>query len=555
MFASDRDFEGEVRRIARLLWPSAEFGGASIEEGRERDGVFETEEFVHILECTTSRSKRKADEDLDKLQKLVRKLGARYPQKFVKGWFVTLQEPTADQRAVFRKVQGRIVAVSFDQFRSRLVDAKSYLSARENYPFGSVRDPETGVARIALDYVPLDIVDKNGSLLSVDDICSALLKGQKYVLVGFQRPSDLVRGWRAGLALPLLDGFDEIATAGWAGKMKKLRDLRFRSMELVRAFLRDTPPSFGVLLAGRAYFFDSVREMAISLNLGESFSFLNVSEFERLPGLGGHSSEGGARVFIDEDFAEAARGSTIADFIDNPYGQLLESEAWQSSLWSLGAEVAACKCYSAGIKQGKIEAALRRVHELPKSERLCADIVLTLFHAGASCDSTDIFVKEVLIPEILLEGFAGSLARVQFQDCIVGRLDLPADTSVALLPSFVRCHFGSVDGRTGLSDMPPQQFLDCTFDTSENPAQTTNAILALGLPLGTKVLLTILKKLFAQRGSGRRESAFYRGLDARGRELVPEALGLLSRHAFASRDRQAAQVVWLPSKPSEVLYS
>ena len=62
MFASDKDFEDEVRRIARLLWPSAEFGGASMEEGRERDGVFETEEFIHILECTTSRSKRKAVE-------------------------------------------------------------------------------------------------------------------------------------------------------------------------------------------------------------------------------------------------------------------------------------------------------------------------------------------------------------------------------------------------------------------------------------------------------------------------------------------------------------
>lgn len=46
MFASDREFEDEVRRIARLLWPGAEFDGAAIEDGRERDGIFETEEFV-----------------------------------------------------------------------------------------------------------------------------------------------------------------------------------------------------------------------------------------------------------------------------------------------------------------------------------------------------------------------------------------------------------------------------------------------------------------------------------------------------------------------------
>jgi hypothetical protein len=60
MFASDKAFEDEVRRIGRLLWPAAEHGGAAIEDGRERDGVFETEDFVHIVECTTSRGKQKA---------------------------------------------------------------------------------------------------------------------------------------------------------------------------------------------------------------------------------------------------------------------------------------------------------------------------------------------------------------------------------------------------------------------------------------------------------------------------------------------------------------
>ena len=44
----------EVLRIARHLWPSAAFGGAAIEEGRERDGIFVTEEMVHLIEATHS---------------------------------------------------------------------------------------------------------------------------------------------------------------------------------------------------------------------------------------------------------------------------------------------------------------------------------------------------------------------------------------------------------------------------------------------------------------------------------------------------------------------
>lgn len=72
MFADEHEFEDEVRRIARLLWPSAQYGGAAMEDGRERDGVLESEEFVHLIECTVSRSKQKAQEDLEKLHKLSR---------------------------------------------------------------------------------------------------------------------------------------------------------------------------------------------------------------------------------------------------------------------------------------------------------------------------------------------------------------------------------------------------------------------------------------------------------------------------------------------------
>ena len=105
MFTTDQGFEDEVRRIARLLWPSAQFDGAAIEDGRERDGIFETADFVHIVECTVSRSLEKARDDASKIAKLIRKYVVKRPTKFVKGWFVTLEEPTADQRGAVRSCQ------------------------------------------------------------------------------------------------------------------------------------------------------------------------------------------------------------------------------------------------------------------------------------------------------------------------------------------------------------------------------------------------------------------------------------------------------------------
>jgi hypothetical protein len=446
-------------------------------------------------------------------------------------------------------------------------------------------------------------------------------------------------------------------------------------MTLIRAFLRDTPPSVGVLLAGRSHFFDNPKEMSASLNLSADFSSFNVSEFneeqvkiylektgwtnpvpawipsrplllgylasrgllqstlevdagsgpavgwnslldricereaeievgidpdtvrrllghlatiardsadglgplspdqitnaftsvcgyppddqgmvllQRLPGLGGHASESGARVFIDKDFAEAARGGAIAEFIENPYGHLLESENWQSTLSGIGADVAAYRCQLAGTTQGKIIAALAQAKSIPRSETLCADVFLTLLHSGMTYDGPDFFLKDVIFPEILLDGLSGDFSHVHLQDCIVGQLELPADLPEERLPEFFRCYFGIVDGRTGTEDMPPRVFRECTIDEFDNPAQTTRAILLLGLPLGTRVVLTMLKKLYAQRGSGRRESAFFRGLDARGKELVPAALGLMRKHGFTIKCRQGDQVIWLPSKPSDL---
>jgi hypothetical protein len=40
MTDEERAFEDDVRRVARMLWPSAAFDGAGIENGRERDGIF-----------------------------------------------------------------------------------------------------------------------------------------------------------------------------------------------------------------------------------------------------------------------------------------------------------------------------------------------------------------------------------------------------------------------------------------------------------------------------------------------------------------------------------
>lgn len=731
MFSDDKEFEDEVRRIARLLWVAAEFGGAELIDGRERDGVFEADDFVHCIECTTSRLKAKAVDDTAKLEKLIKNLGARHPTKFVKGWFITLEEPTADQRSVVGKYQGRIVACSYDQFRTRLVDARSYVSQRRTYPFGSVRDPSSGSAGFDLKYVPLEMLDDEGLAHDIESLGHQLLTGARVALtgdygagksatsrevflcmakqfwsgktsmfplllnlrdhhgqvdpveaierharlVGFASPSSLVRAWRAGYCIVLLDGFDEIAAAGWAGAIKKLRDLRYRSMELVRTFIRETPPGVGFWLAGRAHFFDSDAELDQALGLGGAFRRLRLVEFsgervvqflgqlgwsdtipewlptrplllaylvgrgllspdqlstgpvspaagwdnlltriaereaeieagidpstvrrliervataartsvdglgplaadtvidcfksvcgyppddrgavllQRLPGLGIASSEDGSRGLIDRDYAEAARSGDVFRFIEDPYSVKLDCRDWQATLGPLGSDIVAYRCQMSRVAQGKISAALLVAHEKQHGHTLAADILLAMLRIGGCAPLPRLYLREAILDCLVLDDTDCDLSAVEFQDCVISTLQLPPRIDGESLPCFKGCHVGVVQGRAGERDLPSGRFVDCTFEEFENAAQTTSAILDLPLPLSTKLLLTILRKLFAQSGSGRQESALFRGLDVRSREIVPGILDLLRRHGFVVRSRQGTVTVWLPARTSGV---
>lgn len=339
-----KQFENEVRRIACELWPGARHDGAETVHGQERDGIFNTEDITHLIECTTSKGKDKAFDDANKLAKLANSLRSKDPTRPVKCWFITRDETTGDQREAVKRAaikhQTVVEAISFAQFRRKLIDVSSYLEARSNYPFGSVRDPASGSPRFDLpDYVPLEMVEPSkAGLWSFQELLEKIVVGKRFVVlgdygagksstlrqlfkelakdvwkaktsifpvmlnlrdhhgqkdpaealerhakgIGFSDPAHLVRAWRAGYVTLLLDGFDEVATAGWAGRTKKLQDLRYQSMELVRQFVRQTPENSAVIISGRAHFFDHEKELARALQLDDAFVILNLNEFTEL---------------------------------------------------------------------------------------------------------------------------------------------------------------------------------------------------------------------------------------------------------------------------------
>ena len=338
-YDDDLLFENEVRRIARARWPQAQFDGAVMKDGKERDGVFDTDDVIHYVEATTSRRADKAKDDTKKMFGAMAEQQRSGSMKGAVGWFVTKEEPTADQRQEV-KTHGKqqVKPVSFSQFQQALVDVPAYFERRENHMFGSVIDPVTKAIRPSVNYIPLDLLDlENGDQLSIQTIANGLAHGESYTIlgdygagksmtlrqiyfslrdryrsggtpqfplyinlrehsgqddpsellerharrIGYEKPHSLVSAWRAGFAILIIDGFDEITTLGISSTRSKLKEARRRSLEAVRKLIEQTPTSIGFLVAGRDHFFNTPNERKSALGIRTSTRSIAVGEFTR----------------------------------------------------------------------------------------------------------------------------------------------------------------------------------------------------------------------------------------------------------------------------------
>lgn len=331
-------FESEVRRIARLLWPTPTYQGAKIAEGRERDGIIVTDDAIHIVEATTLRTKKKAEDDIEKTAVLVLKLRKENPNKSVRGWFITKDELTADQMAVANNHKTTVNALPFKEFLSKIVDGRQYISFRQKGSFGSVADPVTNHFEYPRDsYVPATFFDELASSdveflpfvkiasapgsrtvvlgdfgagksmamrelffrlaqdffsgassrfpvylnlrnhMGQDSAVEALIR--ESTSTGYDRYDEIVKAWRADLLVIILDGFDELLTPAWSQKVSHLREHRAACTKLILEFFRESPKDTPIIVAGRFNYFGSNQEMASAFRLQAGHRVYRVNDF------------------------------------------------------------------------------------------------------------------------------------------------------------------------------------------------------------------------------------------------------------------------------------
>ncbi|MBV1691752.1 NACHT domain-containing protein [Novosphingobium sp. G106] len=268
----------------------------------------------------------------------------------------------------------------------------------------------------------------------------------------------------------------------------------------------------------------------------------------RLPGLGAVPGRVGAREFIDIDFADAAGSGDLKRFIESPFVEHAGLEDIKRSLQPLGLSLTSEKIADA---ESKLSIALSQASKNPKLSITASDIIAIITEKGSAYKGDPIIISDANFDSITVDANI-NFSSLTFKSCVFSRVEMGRDSSKLEeenYPTFLDCVIDTLEGVVSRQDLPSDVLRgDTTVERYAAFAGTNNAILESTLPPAVKVLLTVLRKLFLQRGSGRQYSALNRGLPASASKYVEDIVSLIKSHNFAEEIHLDRRKIIIPNR-------
>ncbi len=262
----------------------------------------------------------------------------------------------------------------------------------------------------------------------------------------------------------------------------------------------------------------------------------------RLPGLANPTAanldpEKEQRVFVDRDLADTAYGEDLASYLEHPHEghTLAQNASWVVSSTDLGIGVAAQSLDARGVPAGTVLGAAKRRQDKHQYDAVLADSLRVADHLAPGTVRQSFIVEGVMIESLTPSDSNTVLPKVSFHDSVIHHLDISSLESQAGCPVFRSCLIGFLDGASSIPASLAENFIDCEFEGFASLSQTTAGIMQLKQSIDTKIALTILKKIYSQRGSGRKENGLSRGLDPAIRGRVPAVLSALQSQGWIHR--------------------
>ncbi|HDR9354306.1 TPA: HNH endonuclease [Burkholderia vietnamiensis] len=298
---------------------------------------------------------------------------------------------------------------------------------------------------------------------------------------------------------------------------------------------------------------DQLRAAFVSVN-GFQPDEEGIQVLLRLPGLTASFGPGGEemRSFADEDLAETAYGLDLAAFVLNPYDEtnpLASPASWVNASSGLGGEVAAGRLLADAQSVGVVSAAITKRQKAGKFDAVLADLltVVAAMPTNGLKIQGNLLIAGVAFEELQIAEnplYGGTT----FQDCLIERLDMSGIDEDSLVPHFQGCVISHMEGLAGIPEWLKSNFANTEVERFSTAAQTTAGIMQLKIDRESRIALTVLKKVFVQRGSARKEGALSRGLSPTDRAIVPTVLAELVSKGWIRKDDSGGNVLYVGSK-------
>ncbi len=264
-----------------------------------------------------------------------------------------------------------------------------------------------------------------------------------------------------------------------------------------------------------------------------------LAQLQRLPGLTQREQEPGARSFVDEDMLAALQGGALAKIIlgQSTFPLIVPLAGISRKAIAMASYLLKMAATTSASVIAVMERQFRQMGERQAEGQFVADC-LSLALSMASDEGADAIdcrgitvrgadILEVDLSEVRIDG-------ATIQDCVIGEVHL-AQSTLNSNVKFRGCLIGTLTGAANETGAPAGMFDQrCTVETFDSFA-TNNAVLNSDLPPQTKALVTVLRKLYLQTGSGRKIEALRRGITQGDvAPFIPVVLTLLERHGFIS---------------------
>ncbi|MEU8772524.1 NACHT domain-containing protein [Streptomyces sp. NPDC048606] len=274
----------------------------------------------------------------------------------------------------------------------------------------------------------------------------------------------------------------------------------------------------------------------------------------RLPGLAHSSQSMGTdeeqRVFVDRDLADTAYGEDLAGYLERPHDghTLSQNASWVVAVSDLGISVAAQSLEARGISARAVIATAKRRQNDHHYDAITLDTLRVADSLAPDKGRQHFIVDGVMVESLTPSGANGVLSGISFNASVIQRLDISSLESDDACPEFRSCLIGLMDGAASLPEGIADKFVECEFEGFSTQSQTTAGIMQLNLSTDTKIALTILKKIYSQRGSGRKESGLSRGIDPALRGRVPMVVSALQSQGWVQKVTSGREPIYVGVK-------